>query len=412
MIKPIKSKSNKEVIEEFLEVESKLNSKLFWESEYASRHVHKFRFHEINPLLSPLVRIFEKLPVKSEISMISSQEFDYVIFMLIYVWHRSFINDGFRDIRFEQELDSYRETFSLLTPNEEHVIKKIHDLSYEYGISILKLCSLPTQMEILLNGLLNKKIKHEEIKETNFLLPKKADRIKGIEISTHDFNSNIKINWDIAIYVNDDDKVSHIKQQLKETWKESNKGTIGNKNDHEIAFFVAKKECTPSYVLNIIKLQIEAFKQYRNGVITPIIVCKDKALSKDMRKEIKTQKKIVSGLNEQLRITSNQINKHWSYEKGNIRRAVGLLLCDEMNRNSSSAIEEINKLFDSQPAELFEMYYKDYNKPCPENSHSNLSSLSLTRETVVRELYCDIELTKRCILDFKLYHPNDIKSMG
>jgi hypothetical protein len=414
MIKPIKSKTNKEIIDELLETNKKFNSNSFWESQYANRHVHKFKIPEIDPLIDPLDSILEKLLKKIGVMVSAQESINYMfLYKLIYTWHRLSINDGFRDIRFEQELDNFRGLLDLLTTSEANIIRKIHELSYEYGIFILELYRLPNQMGYLLKDLLNKKTRHEELLvKPRFSLPKKDDRLKGIEILIRNFDSNIKINCDIAIYVNDDDKVSHIKQQLKEIWNEPNQHIIGNKSDYEIAFFIVKKDCTPSNVLNIIKLQIDAFKQYRNGGITPIILCKDKALSKDMRKEIKTQKKIVSGLNEQLRISDNQINKHWNYEKGNIRRAVGLFLWDEMNSNNTSPIEEIDKLLDNQPKELFELYHTLYNKPCPENPLNNLSTLSSVRETVIRELYCDIELTKRCILDFKLYHPNDIKSMG
>ena len=412
MINTINSNTNEEAIDELLETNKKLNSNSFWESEYANRHVHKFKISEIDLLIDPLDRIYEKLLEKTGVTVSAHESINYMyLYKLIYTWHRLSINDGLRDIRFEHELDFFRGRLDLLTTSEANIIRKIHELSYEYGIFILELCRLPNQMDCFLKDLLNKKTRHEDLlTKPRFSLPKKDDRLKGIEILIRNFNSNIKINCDIAIYVNDDDKVSHIKQKLKEIWNDPNQHIIGNKSDYEIAFFILKKDCTPSNVLNIIKRQIDAYKQYRNGGITPVILCKDKALSKDMREYIKTQKKIVSGLNEQLRISDNQINKHWNYEKGNIRRAVGLFLCDEMNRNSSSAIEEINKLFDSQPEELFEMYHKDYNKPCPENPHNNFSSLSLIRETVVRELYSDIKLTERCILDCEFYSPNDIKT--
>ena len=243
------------------------------------------------------------------------------------------------------------------------------------------------------------------------MLPKKDDRIKGVEISTSNFDSNIKINWDIAIYVSNDDKVSHIKQKLKAIWKEPNKHTVGNKNLHEIAFFIAKKDCSFSYVMNVIKLQIDAFKQYRHHMPVSLLPFTDKKLSRDMKEEIKKQKKAISSLSEQVRVSGKQINKHWSYEKGNIRRAVGLLLWDEMNSNTTSAIEEIEKLFDNQPKELFEVYHTLYNKPCPENIQNNLSSLSSVKETVIRELYCDIKLSERCIYDLEFHSPNDIKNM-
>jgi len=401
-MKSIESAYCEEVNKEYVKAEGKLNNRLFWEYEYANRHVHKFRLTEIDPLIDPLDHIYEKFFIIGRDYVEDSQEFKTDIYSLIYAWHRSFVNDGFIDIYFERKLNSSRMILDLLTPNEVNIIKKIHELSYEYGMLILELCRLPTIMDDVPAYLLNSGIKHTFFGKPLFLLPKKDEKIQGVEFSVKGFDSNVKINWDVAFYVNDDDKVSHIKQKLKEVWSAPSQKILGNINNHKIAFFIERKNCTISYATNIIKTQIDAFKRYLNTPITPLLYCPENNPSRDIKEVIKKQKKNISSLTEQVKISGKQINKNWSDEKGHLRRVVGLLLWDKMQNNSSSAINEIEKLFETQPKELFEVYYSRYNI-------NGFSGTGQTKDIVIRELYADIKLTERCIRDAKFYSPYDIK---
>ena len=121
-----------------------------------------------------------------------------------------------------------------------------------------------------------------------------------------------------------------------------------------------------------------------------------------MKDTVKREIKSILSFTEQIRISGKQANKNWSDEKGNIRRAVGLLIWDEMKRNDSSAREEIEKLFDIKPRELFEMYYSRYNMDA-------FSGTVETKDKVIRELYSDIKLTELCIRDAEFYSPYDIR---
>ncbi len=403
----MKSILNAEGVDEFMRDKNKLNSRLFWECEYANRHIHRFRITEIDSLLDPIDRIYEKYFARESILAESSEEFKANMHMLIYAWHRSFVNDGFIDVRFEEGLCNSKRILKLLTPSEERTIRKLHELSYEYGVFILELSRNPSIMTDLLGKLLKNEIK---FLEPSYLPPQKKDALHGIEFSVRGLDSNIKINWDVAFYVNEDDKISHVKQKLKEVWDTPSQITLGNMKNHKVAFFIERKKCTISYATNIIKIQMATFKQYENKIPVSLLSYPENKYSRDVKEASKVQKKSISSLNEQVKISGRQINKNWSDEKGNIRRAVGLLIWDSMKENRSSAIGEIEKLFDSQlPKELFEAYYSLYNTPCPDNPKNSFSSLASTRDTVVRELYADIELTEQCIRDAKFYSPYDIK---
>jgi hypothetical protein len=398
--KQFKSMRYTDDAKEFKRVKNTLNSRLFWECEYANRHVHSFRITDVDPLLYPADRIHEKFFNRSKDSMTFAEEYKVDMYMLIYAWHRSFVNDGFIDVRFEETLGDSQRILESLTPNEARAIKNLHELSYEYGVFILELCRIPSIMCDLLDKLLNNEF---EFDEPLFLLPKKEDAIHGVEFYVKGLESNIKINWDVAFYVSGDERISHIKQELKEVWSTPSQITLGNMKNHKVAFFIERKKCTISYATNIIKIQMAAFKQYINK--TPILLWSypGNKYSGDVKEATKIQKKSILNLNEQVRISGKQINKNWSDEKGNIRRAVGLLIWDAMEENGSRAIEEIEKLFDSQlPKELFEVYYSRYNTP-------HFSGLSSTKDIVIRELYADIKLTERCIRDAKFYSPYDIK---
>lgn len=396
---PIKSKLNTKEVDELMRAKSKLNSRLFWECEYASRYVHKFRIADVNSLLDSVDRIYAKFFARESVLAESSEEFKVNMYLLIYAWHRSFVNDGFIDIRFEEDLCNYQRILKLLTPSEERTIRKLHEMSYEHGVFILELCRTPSIMSELLDELLNSEFKFDE---PLFLLPKKEDAIQGIEVSAKGLDSNIKIDWDVAFYVNEDDKISHVKQKLKEAWDAPSQIILGNMKNHKVAFFIERKKCTISYAANIIKIQMAAFKQYENKLPVSLLPYPEGEYSRDIKEASKAQKKSITSLNEEVKISGKQINKSWSNVKGNIRRAVGLLIWDAMKENDSSAREEIEKLFDSKPKELFEMYYSRYNS-------DGFSGLGPTKDIVIRELYADIELTELCIRDAKFHSPYDIK---
>lgn len=396
----IKSVPNNEEVEGFMRAKNKSNSRLFWECEYANRHVHKFRISDVDLLLDSVDRIYVKFFARESVLPESSEEFKVNMFLLIYAWHRSFVNDGFIDIRFEEDLCNFKRILKLLTPSEERTIRKLHELSYEYGVFILELSRNPSIMADLLGKLLKNEIK---FLEPLYLLPQKKDALHGIEFSVRGLDSNIKINWDVALYVNKDDKISHIKQKLKEVWDTPSQITLGNMKNHKVAFFIERKKCTISYAANIIKIQMATFKQYENRIPVSFLPYPENKYSRNVKEASKSQKKNISSLTEQIKISGKQVNRNWSDEKGNIRRAVGLLIWDNMKENGSSAMGEIEKLFDSQlPKELFEVYYSRYNTP-------HFSGLSSTKDIVIRELYADIKLTERCIRDANFYSPYDIK---
>jgi len=402
-IKSDKSAYDDEVNKEFEEADGKRNNRLFWECEYANRHVRKFRLSDIGSLIDPLDHIYERFFIRARGYVEDSQEFKSDMYSLIYAWHRSFVNDGFIDIYFERKINSSRIILDSLTSNEVNIIKKIHELSHEYGILILELCRLPTIMDDVLAYLLNRGVKHNSFDKPLFLLPKKDEEIQGVEFSVIGCKLKIKKKWDVVFYVNVDEKISHIKQKLKEVWNVTTPKALGDINNYKIAFFIERNNCTISYATNIIKTQIEAYKRYLNTPITPLLHSLENNPSREMKEAIKKQKKNISSLTEQIKISGKQVNRNWSDEKGNIRRAVGLLIWDNMKENGSSAIGEIEKLFDSQlPKELFEVYYSRYNTP-------HFSGLSSTKDIVIRELYADIKLTERCIRDAKFYSPYDIK---
>lgn len=403
--KPIKSNKsayNDEVNKELEKAEGKLNNKLFWEYEYANRHVREFQLTDIDPLIDPLDHIYEKFFIRGRGYTEDSQEFKSDMYSLIYAWHRSFVNDGFIDMYFERKLNSSRLILDLLTPNEVNIIKKIHELSHQYGMFILELCRLPTIMDSVLTYLLNNGVKHNSFGKPLFLLPKKDEKIQGVEFSVIGYELKVRKNCDVVFYVNVDDKISHIKQKLKDVWDAINPTALGDINNYNIAFFIERKNCTISYATNIIKTQIDAYKRYLKTPITPLLHSLENTPSRDMKEAIKKQKKNISSLTEQIKISGKQVNRNWSDEKGNIRRAVGLLIWDEMKRNDSSAREEIEKLFDSKPKKLFEMYYSRYNMDA-------FSGTVETKDKVIRELYSDIKLTELCIRDAVFYSPYDIK---
>jgi hypothetical protein len=90
-IKSDKSAYDDEVNKGFEEAKGRLNNRLFWEFEYANRHVHKFRLTDIDPLIDPLDHIYEKFFIKGRGYVENSQEFKADIYSLIYAWHRSFV---------------------------------------------------------------------------------------------------------------------------------------------------------------------------------------------------------------------------------------------------------------------------------------------------------------------------------
>lgn len=407
MIKALVSDSYEKLNRDLLKVSIELEDKLFWEFEYSSRHLRAHRLSEIDQLLDPLEQILEDLEIYIDPEKDIQTQFLIYVYKLVYFWHRTSIKDGFFDIRFEDSLPASAEIISSLTREGLAIIKKLHELSLDYGFFALELCGEPTDMRQVIIALTENESSSVRMPQPLFIFPKKEDTIAGVEIFTTELKPVTSQDWGIAIYANIEDKLDFINKKIDELWDQEGKNSIGKESTYQIAFFIDQKTCkSKSHTKDVIKLQIENFSQYLSGEMIANL-CSPISERLEITKEVKKERRLLASKINIMRATGDLINKSWDRKTGNMRRAIGLLLWDvDSYRNNierGTKKRLIDTLIDELPDKTFDLYHKLYNKHCDSEQNLQFKDQQKTREVIERELYRDIELAKHCISDRKVH---------
>jgi hypothetical protein len=339
-------------------------------------------------------------------------------FDIAYALHRKIESDSFIDVRFEPKLDRYLDFFDSLTPKEMAVIARLHELTYKYGFPItelwLPLVNSKDLLEIFTTDY--PKSKKQVFSFPSFVFTKKGNHPKGIQISTRHFSHEIDETWDLAIFVGENDKLSHIKPVVGQAWNSEGKQTVGNPKSHDIALYIDRKICTISHALSTLRLQIECLSDHNDGLIfSPTLT-----FSKYDFRAKKYMHKKLSGKIDQIRLSEGIISKRWDIDKSNARRSIGLYLWDKINigkdpepvvSGKSLIMELISELKLKRP-DILNIYlgiFNEYNSP---KGTTKFGDLAESRETVIREMEADLHLTEYCIKNFEYLTPSDAKNNG
>ncbi|WP_372985262.1 hypothetical protein [Marinobacter sp.] len=402
-----------------------------WLFLYSSRHAHIQLHHpdahkslcirKSNQLIDDTYLLLEKFAPAETMALRPTSEKLAVLFFrfcfgITYAFHRRHFADGFIDIRFEAQLARYNAFINKLTRDQIAVVSQLHDLTHKYGFLItelwLPLVSSKSLMETFV-------IKNLEIKDIapipSFTFTKKQSHLQGIQISKKEHQNKITKSWDLVIFINENDKLSDIKEKVSGCWKLSENQVIGDHKNHNIAFYVGRKQCSIRNLLDTIKLQIDQLNSYNNGLS---LIAEPEDLggfNKNKAKASKETKRNLSSTIDRLRLSEGLIYKRWSVGQSNVRRSVGLYLWDQKNietpsRSRKSIIRDlIDKLKRQQP-EALEFYFKNFNKYDSPAQTTKFGDSAGALETVTREMEADFDLTDNCIRNFEFLTPQDVKS--
>jgi len=339
-------------------------------------------------------------------------------FGIAYALHRKIGRDGFIDPRFESQLDRFLNFFDSLTSKEMRFVAELHELTHRYGFPITELW-MPLADTLELSELFTEQSPKTE--ESKFLFPslvfpKKGNHPKGVQISTTYSRPEIDENWDLAIFVKKNDKVSHIKKIVEQVWKREGKQNVGDAKSHVIALYVDRKTCSISHALSILRLQVDQLSDYTNGFIfTPTIAFGEY----DFQTKKEMHKKLSSSV-DRLKLSEGSLSKRREINKSNVRRSIGLYLWDRyyIVEDSDSPISKkslIVKVIDelkSKSSKVFDFYPGNFNGDIDGPGTGKFGGKAESHEKVIREMELDLNLTECCVKNFEYLTPSDAKNDG
>lgn len=332
---------------------------------------------------------------------------------LVYGYHRKTCSDGFIDLRYEDQLAKYDNPIDRLTQIELNSLKTLHDLTHRFGYLILELYAEPDS-SVLWDEFI--KLPPEPVFGCSippfYPYPTKNNSLKGIQISSPPYESNIQINWDMAIFYNDKDRLSHIQDKLSKFWELEGEQTIGDSSQYQVALYINREYCKKTYVLKALKLQVSLLDLRRTGLL---------ALQPDDLEDLASvkphtdPKKILPNVIDAFRLSEGLTEKHWKVDKNNIRRTIGIYLWDEINTPNTSNISRkslikatIERLRECNPAVL-EHYHSNYNIPISPESSTVIGDQAEVQNSLVREMEADYDLTNFCIENADYFSPSHAK---
>jgi hypothetical protein len=250
----------------------------------------------------------------------------------------------------------------------------------------------------------------------SFIFTKKGNHPKGVQISTIYSKPEIDETLDLAIFVNKNDKISHIKKIVEQAWNSEGKQNVGDSESHVIALYVDRKICSISHALSILRLQIDQLSDYTNGLIlTPTLTFG----KYDFRAKKEMHKKLSSSV-DRIRISEGTLSRRWDLDKSNVRRSVGLYLWDKMyigeapdpTLTKKKLIVGLIDELKSKSSKIFDFYLGKFNKYNSPTGTTKFGDTAEALETVIREMEADLNLTERCIKNFEYLTPSDAKNDG
>ncbi|WP_144779930.1 hypothetical protein [Marinobacter maritimus] len=337
-------------------------------------------------------------------------------FCITYAFHKRVLADGFIDIRAESQRGLHNDFINTLTRDEIDVVSRLHDLTYKYGFVITELWTSLTSSADILEAFVIKNLGYQYLAHhPYFVFPKRGNHPQGIQISIKEYHTAIIEPWDLLLFFNENESLSKIKYEISNSWQLPGNQVIGDHNNHKIAFYVDRKQCSIGNLLDTIKLQIDHLNDYKDGLS---LIAEPEDLGgfkKNRAKAKKEAKRNLSSTIDRLRLSEGLIHKRWSVEQSNVRRSVGLYLWDQKNiatpsRSRKSITRDLIDKLKRQKPEALEFYLKNFNKYDSPAKTTKFGDSLGALETVTREMEADFELTDICIRNFEFLAPQDVKS--
>jgi len=404
-----------------------------WLFLYSSRHTHlqlwqapgsndlDLDLEESNQLLDDTFLLLEKfspsepwqpLPTSEQLAA----ELNEFCFGITYAFHRRQLEDGFIDIRFEEQLARYDAFINQLNDDEMTVVSQLHGLTYKYGFVITELWNSLIDSSKLIDAFIIKNLGMNEIaKIPSFVFPKKGSHPRGIQILTKESQAKISEPWDLVVFIDGSEKLSNIKEKISNSWKGSGDQVIGDQNQYKVAFYVDRDQSNIRNLIDIIKLQADHLNDYTKGLSVRAEAEELASFEKNNNKKNKELKRNLASTVDRLRLSEGLILKRWSTKKSNIRRSIGLYLWDQKNITGTSKsrkkiiIELIDEIKNKRP-EIIEFYLKKFNEDDVSKQPTKYGDSASALETVMREMEADFDLTARCIQDCEYLTPHDVKA--
>jgi len=340
-------------------------------------------------------------------------------FGITYAFHKRHLADGFIDIRFEEQLAFYDAFIDKLSHDEIAVVSRLHNLTYKYGFLITELWLSLISSEELMEAFI---IKNLEIKDLNpipyFIFNKKGDHPQGIQISTKKYQTEINEPWNMAVFINENDNLSKIKEEISNSWSLPGNQMIGDFNEYKIALYLDRGKCKISNALSALRLQIDQINEYTNGLMVFPESEELTSLERNKAKAKKEMRRRLSSTIDRLRLSEGLISKRWSVEKSNVRRSIGLYLWDQMNiiaplqRSRKNIITDLIDKIKFEKPEILDLYLGNFNKYNSPEQTTKFGDSVGSLETVMREMEADYDLTAYCIRNFEYLTPHDVKKIN
>jgi hypothetical protein len=299
------------------------------------------------------------------------------------------------------------------------VVSQLHELTYKYGFLITELWLPLISSAELMESFITKNLKIRDLDPIpSLVFTKKGNHPQGIQISTKEYPAEIDEPWDLTVFINENDKLSNIKEKVSGSWPNSGNQVIGNSNNYKIALYVDREKCKISNALSTLRFQIDHLDDYTNGLM---IIPDSEKLASLEKKKAKAQKEMrrrLSSTIDRIRLSEGLISKRWSVDKSNVRRSIGLYLWDQMNivkpsrRSRKNLITNLIDKIKYEKPEVLDLYLEKFNKYDSPEQTTKFGDSAKSLETVIREMEADCDLTAHCIKNFECLTPYDVKIGG
>lgn len=412
---------------EFEELLGEQKYRHFWQFLYSSRHAQQkfFQSHEFEEYKRlthgalDLLKKFHPKALKSAHSDVESlaELLERFCLGVTYAFHRNNVEDGFNDIRIEPTVPQYSAFMDSLSQKEMDIVKRLHELTHEYGFPIMQLWLQQHISEDLMNEFISSSEDgHNALLPYFFIFVKKSSHPKGIQISISGYKHDIDDSWDLKIFFCENDKISHIKKSVDEAWDKDGIQTIGGKDNHFFALYIDRNSCSKNNALSFLDLQNRHLSNYfHSPLISPSPSTPNTNMPKRIGKsDINNATKELERQIQSLRKSEDITYRRWNRIKNNIRRSIGLFLWDqnheESEKSRKSQIRDIIDHLKSNSPQVLELYLSNYNTPISPKSDITYGDQANAQDTVIRLMEDDYYLTDYCINQSDYFSPEDVKN--
>lgn len=399
----------------------------FWRYSYTQRHVIHDLFQQsaledvVEHAFDLAFHLQERYGLSFRWSPPKNEDSKIILLLefmncLIYSYHKKNCQPEFRDGIYEQLLHKHKDPLKMLKKSEVEEVKKLHNLSIKYGYLIYELYQDPNP-DLAWDAFID-----QSSDETfgNAMPPwfpycSESDQIQGIEIVL-DPNKTPKITWDLVIYYSHHNTFAHIKRQIFDKWDSQEEKTIGDNSNYDIALFVNRSDCKKNLVVNTLEMQISHSKLNTLGGFVAFPGNGDNPVLANGDSTTEQIKNLLPDIIDGFRISEGSLEKSWSLEKNNIRRAIGLYHWDKVHTpgSSNSEVKEIIRQtiqhLHSDKISILDQYHSNYSKLLGDLQFVNFDDKDEVVETVIREMERDFKLTNDCIKQAAYLTPSQSKS--